>query len=487
LLRLPIAEYDQRRTGDLMSRVGSDTTLLRAVVTSGLFEVVSSLVLIVGAIVAMALVDPVLLLVTLASVAVGMVAGISVGRRLRQLALASQERVGEMSAAVERTLSAVRTIRASGATEREIEGVSASAGAAYTAGVRAARVEAAISPVVGVAVQGAFVAVLGVGGYRVASGAVTIAQLVSFILYLFLLLMPLAQLVNSYAQLQLGLGALTRIEEILVLPTEEEQVGPRVHPGSTAVPDGPARPGHQPPLLAFEQVGFDYPDGTAVLHDVSFTVPRGSRTALVGPSGAGKSTLLSLIERFHDVTAGSLRLDGVDVRDLPRTTLRGRLGYVEQEAPVLAGSLRDNLLLAAPEATEDELQDVLAAVRLTALTTRTPAGLDAPVGEGGVLLSGGERQRLAISRSLLAHPELLLLDEPTASLDARNERALSEALDAIADRTTMIVVAHRLSTVVSADQIVVLEAGRVVGVGRHEELLETSPLYRDLAATQLLV
>ncbi|HYP45780.1 MAG TPA: ABC transporter ATP-binding protein [Propionibacteriaceae bacterium] len=478
LLRLPIAEYDRRRTGDLMSRVGSDTTLLRAVVTSGLIEVASSALLIVGAVVAMAFVDGVLLLVTLGAVTVGMVAGISVARRLRLLALASQERVGEMSAAVERSLSAVRTIRASGATEREVAGVAVSAQAAYAAGVRAARVEAAIAPVVWVAVQGAFVAVLGVGGYRVASGAITVAQLVSFILYLFLLLMPLGQLVQSFAQLQLGLGALTRIEEVLQLDAEQDTPRPEA---------AGAPPGGSQPLLQFDHVGFDYPDGTPVLRNVSFAVERGTRTALVGPSGAGKSTLLSLVERFHDVSYGSLRLDGVDVRDLPRSALRARLGYVEQESPVLAGTLRDNLLLAAPEASDEELTEVLAAVGLTSLATRSPAGLDAEVGEGGVLLSGGERQRLAISRSLLARPELLLLDEPTASLDARNERALSEALDAVAGRTTMLVVAHRLSTVVHADQIIVLEGGQVVGAGRHQDLLDTSPLYRELATTQLLV
>jgi ATP-binding cassette subfamily B protein len=499
LLRLPISEYDRRRTGDLMSRVGSDTTLLRAVVTSGLIEVVSSALLIVGAVVAMALVDLVLLGVTLAAVAVGMVAGISVARKLRALALASQQRVGEMSAAVERSLSAVRTIRASGATEREVRAVEGSARAAYDAGVRAARVEAAISPVVGVAVQGAFVAVLGVGGYRVASGTITVAELVAYILYLFLLVMPLGQLVQSFAQLQLGLGALTRIEEILVLPAEDELDRAVVTPALPAVREPAAteaaevagvtsRDGRDSyPMLELDRVDFAYPDGTVVLEGVSFVVPRGTRTALVGPSGAGKSTLLSLVERFHDVTAGSLRLDGVDVRDVPRSALRARLGYVEQEAPVLAGSLRDNLLLAAPDATEDELNDVLAAVSLTGLADRSADGLDAQVGEGGVLLSGGERQRLAISRSLLAHPELLLLDEPTASLDALNERALSEALDRIADRTTMLVVAHRLSTVVSADQIIVLEHGRVVGRGRHDELVATSPLYRDLASTQLLV
>ena len=475
ILRLPVAELDGRRTGDLVSRVGSDTTLLRAVITSGLVEVVSSVVVVVGAVVAMALVDVVLLAVTLAAVAVGMSAGIAVARRLRALALASQERVGEMSSAVERALSAVRTIRASGATEREVATVGTAARAAYDAGVRAARVEAAVAPVVGVAVQGSFIAVLGVGGYRVADGAITVAQLVSFILFLFLLVMPLGQLISAFAQLQLGLGALTRIEEVLRLPEE--------HPGPAVVP----APRAQAPLLQLRDVSFGYPDGTPVLTGVGFAVPRGTRTALVGPSGAGKSTLLSLVERFHDVTAGAVLLDGVDVRDLPRAALRARLGYVEQEAPVLAGTLRENLLLAAPHARDDELAAVLAAVGLTGLVDRSPLGLEAPVGEGGVLLSGGERQRLAISRSLLARPELLLLDEPTASLDARNERALQDALDAVAERTTLLVVAHRLSTVVGSDQIVVLDGGRVVGTGTHAELLETTPLYRELAATQLLV
>ncbi|MEJ5868219.1 ABC transporter ATP-binding protein [Pseudokineococcus sp. 5B2Z-1] len=477
VLRLPLAELDQRRTGDLVSRVGSDTTLLRAVVTSGLVEVVSSVVVVVGAVVAMAVVDVVLLAVTLTAVAVGMTAAISVARRLRALALASQQRVGEMSSAVERALSAVRTIRASGATDREVDAVGVSARAAYDAGVRAARTGAVVSPVVGVAVQGSFIAVLGVGGYRVASGALTVAELVSFILFLFLLVMPLGQLVSAFAQLQLGLGALTRIEEVLALPEED--------PGPATAPAPPGRPGA--PLLELRGASFAYPGGAPVLQGVDLVVPRGSRTALVGPSGAGKSTLLSLVERFSDVTGGAVLVDGVDVRELPRAALRARLGYVEQEAPVLAGTLRENLLLAAPGAGEDELAGVLAAVGLSGVAGRDAAGLDAQVGEGGVLLSGGERQRLAICRSLLARPELLLLDEPTASLDARNERALQDALDAVAERTTLLVVAHRLSTVVGSDQIVVLDGGRVVGAGTHDELLATTPLYRELAATQLLV
>jgi ABC-type multidrug transport system fused ATPase/permease subunit len=476
MLTLPVAQYDVRRTGDLMSRIGADTTLLRAVVTSGLFEVVSSIVIVVGAAVAMALVDLVLLGVTLVAVAVGAaVIGVA-SRRIRALSTLAQVRVGEMTGAVERALSAVRTIRASGATDREVDGVSAAAGAAYAVGVRTARLQAVVSPAVTVATQGSFIAVLGIGGSRVAAGELTVGELVSFVLYLFLLVLPLARLAQTWTQLQTGLGALARIEEVAVLPGESE--------GDVDVPTAPAAAA---PALELRDVDFTHADGTTVLRGVGFTVPRGTRTALVGPSGAGKSTVFALVERFYDVTAGAVLVDGVDVRDRPREELRARLGYVEQDSPALAGTLRENLVLAAPGAPEADQLAILAAVNLEGLVARSPLGLDTPVGEGGVLLSGGERQRLAIARTLLAEPSLMLLDEPTASLDARNEQALKDAIDvaAQADRT-LLIVAHRLSTVVDCDQIVVLDDGRVAATGTHQELLEHSPLYAELARSQLL-
>jgi ABC-type multidrug transport system fused ATPase/permease subunit len=241
------------------------------------------------------------------------------------------------------------------------------------------------------------------------------------------------------------------------------------------------------PLLELEDVTFGYPDGTPVLRGVSLQVPAGSRVALVGPSGAGKSTILALVEGFYPLDGGVVRWAGTDVRELPRAALRARLGYVEQEAPVLAGSVRDNLLLTRPDATDPELWAVLADVGLTDVVRRSPRGLDVLVGDEGVLLSGGERQRLAIARSLLARPALLLLDEPTASLDARNEGLLRDTLAAAAADRALLVVAHRLSTVIDSDQIVVLDAGRVVARGTHDELVVSSPLYRELASAQLLV
>jgi ATP-binding cassette subfamily B protein len=486
LLRLPVAEYDRRRTGDLMSRVGADTTLLRATVTSGVVEVVGSAVVGVGALVAMALVDVWLLLVTVGAVAVGLTVVVLSSRRIRKLSRQAQEEVGAMTAAVERALSAVRTIRASGATGREVGTVGASAERAYRAGVSVARVEAIVAPAGSIAVQGAFLAVLGLGGYRVATGSIAVADLVAFILYLFLLVMPLGQAVGAWTQLQTGLGALARIQEVLVLEPERDDV-PEVPGAGTGAPAAPRVPPPGTPLLELDDVSFAYPDGTRVLDRVSLTVPAGSRVALVGPSGAGKSTVLALVEGFYPLTGGAIRWAGTDVRELPRAALRANLGYVEQEAPVLAGTVRENLLLAAPHATDDELWAVLADVGLTGVVQRSPRGLDVPVGDEGVLLSGGERQRLAIARSLLARPALLLLDEPTASLDARNENLLRETLAAAAADRALLVVAHRLSTVLDSDQIVVLDAGRVVARGTHAELLETSPLYRELASAQLLV
>lgn len=488
LLVLPIREYDLRRTGDLVSRVGSDTTLLYAVITQGLVDSIGGAFILVGALVAMAILDPVLLAATVGVVLVAVLLVVAVSGRMRKASRVQQERVGDLAASVERSLSAIRTIRANNAADREAEAIIENADRAYDAGVKLAKYSAMVVPVAMVALQVSLLVVLGLGGFRVASGATSIANLVAFVMFLFLMVSPLGLAFGAISSVNQALGALGRITEVLDVPTEtagDADIAGRVStPGSRAERSGVEGPSDDA-AIAFDGVSFGY-DDREVLHEVSFAVPAGKRLALVGPSGAGKSTSLALMERFYDPAAGSIRFGGVDIRTIPRDELRAHIGYVEQDAPVLAGTLRDNLLLAAPSASDDDCERVLRSVNLGDVLDRDARGLNAPVGEDGVMLSGGERQRLAIARALLQAPELLLLDESTSSLDGVNEQQMREAIDAVANDRTLVVIAHRLSTVVESDVIVVLDNGRVVGTGTHAELLESVPLYRKLAETQLL-
>ncbi len=515
ILHLPISEFDARRTGDLVSRVGTDTTLLYAVLTQGLADAVGNVLIFLGALIAMAIIDPVLLALIVLVIGVSVLGVVLLSGKIRVASTEQQVKVGELASGVERAVGSIRTVRAAGATEREIHAVTGLADEAYTVGVRIAKVSAMVVPVASVALQVSLLVVLGVGGFRVASGAITIADLVTFVMFLFMLIAPLGSTFGAITSVNQALGALGRIQEVLDLPTEDQEdaaVAARV--GAAPVTAGP------PTAIEFADVHFAYPEhvvaaraaaeaeavrllesahleqsedavpdaaAAGVLHGVSFRVPRGARVALVGPSGAGKSTTLALIERFYDPTSGAILLDGRDVRTLPRTELRAQLGYVEQDAPTLAGTIADNLRLASPEASDADCERVLHAVNLTEVLERSPLGINAQVGESGVMLSGGERQRLAIARALLAAPPILLLDESTSSLDGLNEQRMRDALDEVSTGRTLIVIAHRLSTVVDSDLIIVLDHGRVVGQGTHSELVASTPLYRDLARHQLLV
>jgi ATP-binding cassette subfamily B protein len=515
ILHLPIREFDARRTGDLVSRVGTDTTLLYAVLTQGLADSVGNVLIFAGAVIAMLLIDPLLLLLILVVIGASIaVVGVLSGR-IRRATREQQETVGELASGVERAVGSIRTVRAAGAGDREQASLEGVAKRAYGSGVRVAKASALVVPIAGVALQLSLLVVLGVGGFRVASGAITIASLVTFVMFLFFLVQPLGSFFGAITSVSQALGALGRIQEVLDLPTETQddaQIAAHAVPATDADTADIA--------VEFRDVHFRYPAAVAaarakteaearallevarvdtsaleavadeegdVLRGVSLRVPRGSRVALVGPSGAGKSTTLALIERFYDPTAGAILLGGRDIRTLDRDELRAQLGYVEQDAPTLAGTLGDNLRLASPDASDEACEAVLRAVNLGEVLDRSPEGLAAPVGEGGVMLSGGERQRLAIARALLAAPPILLLDESTSSLDGLNEQRMREAIDAVAEGRTLIVIAHRLSTVVDSDLIVVMDHGRVVGAGTHSELVADVPLYRDLAKHQLLV
>lgn len=480
LLRLPMAVHDRHRVGDLLSRVGADSAALRDVGTEGMSHLLTASITLLATAALMAYLDALLFaIVVVAVLGGGLIVG-SVLRGIRTTSFASQSALGAMSAALERPLTAIRTVRASSAEEHETLRVCAQAGRAYAAGKRMARYEAVVGPAAELALNGAFLVVLVVGSTRVANGTASLADLVAFLLYMTYVMAPIGALSQAVSMIQQGAGALARISEIMTLPAESDGEAPSPARASVGADAHPA----SAPALELRSVSFGYLPGQPVLHRVSFQVPASGFVALVGRSGAGKSTIFSLVERFYEPAGGQILVGGRDVRAVSRAEHRARIGLVAQEAAVLSGTVRENIVYGWPHAGEEEIKRATALADLDDLLERLPDGLDSDIGEHGTRLSGGERQRLAIARALLPRPALLLLDEPTAHLDAASEAALRRALRQVSGHCALLVIAHRFSTVRDAGSVVVLDRGRVVATGSHAELLQSSAYYRMLASAQ---
>lgn len=487
LLRLRIPTLESLRVGDLISRVTLDSTVIRNAVGTSLIQILTGAITLIGTVAVMIYLD--WLLFSIVFVTVGAAAGamLLVMTRIEVASTRLQESVGALSADIERALTGVRTVKVNNAEDREHEHLAELAGAAFSAGVRAARLKALGNPAMHLAVTGSFVVSLLVGGVRVANHQMELSSLVTMMLLAMNLLIPVGDLFNGSVGLQKALGALSRIESTLELPSEDvdDIQESDIEPGRRspiATIDKSAENGHL--ALEFRDVHFSY-DQRTILKGVNFSVPPHGHVALVGHSGAGKSTVFSLVSRFYNPDDGDILLVGRSYADRPRRAWRSEISLLEQNAPLLFGSLRDNLTYREPGLAEDDLQRAIELAGLTDLVARLPRGLDTSVGEQGVLLSGGERQRVALARALIRRPVLMMLDEPTAMLDAETEKALNVTIQAVRKECALLVIAHRLSTIREADTVMFLKDGRIVDSGPHDELVARNMDYRQLVGAKV--
>lgn len=481
VLRFKISVFDRTNRADLTSTLGADTAVLRGILSQGIVDLVSQSFTMVAALAMMLYLDWLLFLVCAAVVFFLLITGIFLGARTRPAAESLQTSVGEMSAEFDRSLQGIRTVRAFRSTARFEKSIVEKALVAKSEGFRVAKLKAIVSAFTSVAIQLMLLAVIGLGALRVSFGALSIGELSAFIMYAMLVLTPAAMLGGVSASMNEALGAYNRVNRIELEELEDD--------GSTLPAVDTRACDLSCPAIEFKGVSFGYVKTLTILKNLSIAVRPRTVTAIVGPSGAGKTTVFQLLERFYTADSGEIRLSGKSIMELPLETLRSSLTLVEQECPVFSGTIRDNLLLANSLASDAECIDALQTVGLHQLLPANGGQeliLDRLVGEGGVALSGGERQRLAIARGLISPSEIILLDEATSNLDGINEAKLHIVIRQLAATKTVLIIAHRLSTVVNADLIHVLDRGCLIGSGTHSTLLETTPIYRELVESQLV-
>lgn len=481
--RAAMLPLSRRSSGELVTRATSDTVLLREAASSSIISLVNGGVLLVGTLVMMGVLDLVLLAVTVVAVVVVTILFLTLMPGIAQAQEKAQSSLGTMGSVLDRAVRAIRTVKVSRAEHRLGGQIIGHAEDAARHGVRSVRREALAWTIAFSGVQLAIITILGVGATRVASGEIGVSTLVAFLLYAFTLMNPVMELSQSMTTLQSGIAAAKRIREIEQLPLEPSGGSPEGGAGALAAsPDGDGPDHGGGALLELEGVGARYaPGAEPAVRGVDLALPRRGHTAIVGPSGAGKTTMFSLLLRFLEAEEGTLRLGGVPYRDLSPHQVRGHFAYVEQDTPVVPGTLGDNLLFSNPDATPEEVRAVLEQVRLADKVDSLPEGLDTPLDASS--FSGGQRQRVALARALLRAPQVLLLDEATSQVDAITEAAITESVRAHAERAAVVTVAHRLSTVIHADRIVLMEDGRIRAQGAHAELLASDTLYREMVAS----
>ncbi len=466
---LELAFFDRQQTGQLMSRATVDLQSVRFFLGYGLVFMIQSALTILFSAIAMVFVQPELAVISLAPVPLVVFVAARYGRKSRPALQEVQQRIAELTAEVEENVSGVRVVKAFAAEARQQRRFEAQVTRVFEQSMVSTRIQAFYGPFIGFLPQLGLAAVLFIGGRMVIDETITIGQFSAFFTYLLMLIGPMRTLGISLGMAQRATASGARLFQIL---DRIPQIVAK--PGAGPLPAGNGRVEFRGATLRYDEADRD------ALHDISLVVPAGTTVAVVGGTGAGKTTFVQLVPRLYDVTGGAVLVDGVDVRDVDPAALRREIAVVTDDPFLFSASVRENIAYARPDASEDEVREAARRAQASEFIERLPDGYETRVGERGLTLSGGQRQRLAIARALLADPRILILDDATSSLDASTEQQIKEALREVMAGRTTFVIAHRLSTIALAQEIIVLEDGELLAHGRHDDLLASSDLYREI-------
>jgi ATP-binding cassette, subfamily B, bacterial len=477
VIRMDPTFFEVTRTGEVLSRLTTDTTLVQSISGVGLSIALRSSINLVGSLALLAFTNLKLLLLIVVAIPVVLVPVIALGRKLRGLSRSSQDRIADTSGLAGETLNAIQTVQAFTLEALHSARYRDAVEDSFDVAVQRTRVRAWLTALATMLVFGAITAVLWVGAHQVLSGQMTSGELVQFLVLAVYAGIAAASLSEMWSEVQRAAGAMERLVELQ--QAEPAIVAP---PAPLALPPLAGAGGR----IEFDAVTFRYPSrpDQNALDDFTLAIEPGETVAFVGPSGAGKSTTFQLLLRFYDPASGIVRIDGVDIARADPEQVRHRIGLVPQETMLFGATARENIRYGRPDASDAEVEAAAVAAAADEFIRELPEGYETFLGERGTRLSGGQRQRIAIARAILKNPPILLLDEATSSLDAESERLVQGALERLMASRTTVIIAHRLATVLKADRIIVIEAGRIIATGTHEELLQSSPLYARLAALQ---